>query len=415
MRFVNPSAGLLALGVLAALGAVGCSGGTSDDPSSEEEEAAYTGGAARPAACSLRYWSWVLNKLEPQLARPITELSDEQMTALVATHPPAHETRYSYGICWATVFDQYVYMPAAARLHGAGVTFIDQHSPDYRSYPRYRANIAMTPELRRNAKAVLALRPKTMAPSDVAPWMNAYDSVLAEVIRPVGVPGISQYEGVVEPEWVVTDAEAEYLAVIEKARAAPSNDGAYSEWVHGFAKWVFGPPGLSPSFVFNVAWEPGVVADSYGLEGLRFVNGAPTLPGPVQGFVDRLKTTMPPAVGSVDSAAWMSVYNARMMRALGDLSQKEPLVTKTDTLALDVLEGIKPATLRGASSYESWLDLYVLAASGGATHDASWATRIARIEPCLDAPDLAAAHAEFRTKTATLAKVAIAAPHVCAK
>lgn len=413
MRLVNRFSGLVAVGALAALAAVGCSA-SSDGSASSTSEAAYTGdaGATPEAACSLRYWDWVLHKLEPQLARPITELSDEQMTAFVATRPPAEDTAYSYAVCWTPIFDKHFFAPAAMALNGAGVTFVDQQSPDYRSYERYRANVAMTPELRRNAKALLALRPATMSPSDSTTWMSTYSDVLAEVIRPVGVPGLYQYEDVVEPEWVITDAEAEYLAVVEQARAEPSKDGVYSEWVPDFAKWVFGPPpAVSRSFVFNVVWEPGFVGDSYGLSGLRLDNGVPTLPTPVQGFINRLKATMPPALGSNDSAAWMVIYNGRAIRALGDLSQNQPMLTQTDILALDLLEGVRPAQLRGSFSYETWIDLYVFAAG---ERDASWTTRIARIEPCVDAPELAAAQQTFTAKTATLATHTIAAPHACA-
>ena len=117
------------------------------------------------------------------------------------------------------------------------------------------------------------------------------------------------------------------------------------------------------------------------------------------------------ALGENDSASWMSLYNARALRAIGDLSQNQPLLTKTDILALDVLEGAKPAKLRGAFPYQSWLDLYVLAAG---QRDGAWATRIARLEPCLDVPDLAAAQDKFTLETAALASPAIAAPHVCA-
>jgi hypothetical protein len=414
MRLVNRFSGLVAVGALAALAAVGCSA-NADGSGSSTSEAADTGGAAATpeAACSLRYWDWVLDELEPQLARPITELSDEQMTAFVATRPPQEDTANSYSVCWTPIFDKHFYAPAVMALHGAGVTFVNQQSPDYRSYPRYLASVAMTPELRRNAKALLALRPATMSPSDASIWMSTYGDVVAEVIRPVGVPGPDEYEGVVEPEWVITDAEAEYLAVVEQARAAPSKDGAYQEWMADFARWIFGPsPAVSRSFVFNVLWEPGSNGDTYGLAGLVTVNGVPTLPPVVQGFVKRLESTMPPAIGSNDSAAWMIAYNGPAIRALADLSQNQPLLTQTDTLALDLLEGVKPATLRGSFSYGTWLELYVLAAGG--QRDASWSTRIARLEPCLDASDLAAAQETFVTKTAPLASPAIAAPHVCA-
>ena len=411
MRLVKPFAGLV---VLAASVLAGCSGSASDGSSTSE--AAYTGDASGTpeAACSLRYWDWVLNKLQPQLARPIAEVSDEQMTAFVAARPPSEDTENSYSICWTPIFDKHFYAPAMMALHGAGVTFVDQHSPDYRSYEAYKAHVAMTPELRRNAKALLALRPATMSPTDASIWMSTYGDVLAESIRPVGVPGPLQYEGVVEPEWVVTDDESEYLTVVEQARAAPSKDGVYSECMASFKRWMFGPsPAVSRSFVFNVLWEPGSDGDTYGLAGLQTANGVPFLPAPVKSFVKRLESNLPPAIGSNDSSAWMIAYNGRAIRALGDLSQDQPLLTQTDVLALDLLEEAKPARLRGAFAYSTWLDLYVLAAS--AQRDASWTTRIAPLEPCLDAPDLAAAQTTFATKADALASHPIAAPHVCAE
>lgn len=412
MRFPVFAAAVAGLAALASSALVGCSAGASD--ASSTSEAAYTGdaGATPEAACSLRYWSWVLNELQPQLARPIAEVSDAQMTALLATRPPSEDTVNSYGVCWAPIFDKHFFAPAAMALHGAGVTFVDRQSPDYRSYAAYKTHVVMTPELRRNAKALLALRPATMSPSDARTWMFTYDNVLAEVIRPVGLPGPLQYEGIVEPEWVITDAESEYVTVVERARAAPSKDGAYGEWMADFGRWVLGPPpAVSRSFVFNLLWEPGSDGNTYGLAGVQTAGGVPSIPPPVQAFVKRLESAAPPALGENDSASWMSLYNARALRAIGDLSQNQPLLTKTDILALDVLEGAKPAKLRGAFPYQSWLDLYVLAAG---QRDGAWATRIARLEPCLDVPDLAAAQDKFTIETAALASPAIAAPHVCA-
>jgi hypothetical protein len=418
MRFLTPFvglrgfAGLAGLAVLAGSVLAGCSGGAGD--SSSTSEAAYTDDAsATPeAACSLQYWAWVLNDLQPQLARPIAEVSDAQMTAFLATRPPPADTVHSYGVCWTPMFDTHFFAPAAMALHGAGVTFLDRMSPDYLSYAAYKAHVAMTPELRRNAKALLALRPATMTPNDASIWMSTYGNVLAEVIRPVAVPGTLQYEGIQEPEWVITDAESEYLTVVEQARAAPSRDGAYAEWMSDFGRWVLGPPpAVSRSFVFNLLWEPGANGDTYGLSGVVAAGGVPVMPPLVQAFVKRLANAAPPALGESDSASWMSVYNGRALRALGDLPQNEPLLTKTDILALDVLESARPATLRGAFPYETWLDLYVIAAG---QRDDAWATRIAALEPCLDAPDLAAAQEKLTTKTAALASPAIAAPHVCA-
>ena len=418
MRCFKPLSGLAGLassalvGFVAVVGLGGCSGPATD--SSSTSEAAYTGdtGATPEAACSLRYWRWVLNELEPQLARPIADVSDEQMTTFLATRPPSEDTVNSYGVCWTPMFDKHFFAPAAMALHGASVTFVDRQSPDYRSYAAYKTHVAMTPELRRNAKALLALRPATMTPNDASIWMSTYGNVLAEVIRPVGLPGPLQYEGIEEPEWLITDAESEYVTVFEQARAAPSKDGAYGEWMADFGRWVLGPPpAVSRSFVFNLLWEPGSDGDTYGLAGVTTAGGVPVLPPLVQGFVKRLVNAAPPALGENDSAQWMSLYNGRALRAIGDLSQDQPLLTKTDILALDVLESARPATLRGAFPYETWLDLYVLAAG---QRDGAWATRVAALEPCLDAPDLAAAQEKFTTKTAALARPAIVAPHVCA-
>lgn len=408
LRLLFPLAALVTCASLAA-----CSAPASSD--SATSDSAYTGdpSASPQAACSLRYWGWVLNELQPQLARPIAELSDEQMTSFVAAHPPMEETAHTYSACWTPIFDKYVYAVGAVALHQADVDFVNQAGPDYKSYPRYLAKVAMTPELRRNAKALLALKPQTMSPTDVSTWSTAYDSIAAEVIRPVGIPGPLQYEGVVEPEWTITDAESEYLAVMESARAEPSKDGVYGEWVRDFGKWVFGPPpAVTRSFVFNVAWEPGYDGSGYGLEGLRLENGVPTLPPPVQSFVKRIASARPAALGESDTAAWMSIYNGRAIRALGDLSQRQPVLTQTDALALDVLESVEPAQLRGAFPYGTWLDLMVLAtkADGGA----AWLDRFAHQEPCLDAGELPVAQDSFTAKTAGLAGSSIAAPHACA-
>jgi hypothetical protein len=400
---------------LATFALLGCSG-ASDNASSATSEAAYTGDAgadASPrAACSLGYWDWVLHTLEPQLEKPITEVSDAQMTALVAAHPPAEENKYAYSACWTPVFDKYVYAAGVGALHKADVDFVFRGGLDHRDYARYKAKVAMTPELRRNAKALLALKPATMTPSDVGAWMTAYSDTLAEVIHPVGIPGPQMYEGVVEAEWVITDDEAEYLTVMEKAVARPSKDGVYSEWVPYFQKWLFGPPpsAASRSFVFNLPFEQGATGDSYGLAGVSAAGGTASMPPNVNRFVDRLKSSMPLAIGDSDSARWFSFYNARALRAIGDLPQNEPLLTSTDILALDILEAVKPAKLQGSFTYGSWLDLYVIAAG---EHDPAWATRIARAEPCVAASELVAAQQTFAMKTGSLRRP-IAAPHVCA-
>ncbi len=411
MHLVKPLAAVFALATVAL---AGCSAKSNDGSSTTSDSAFTENEAATPnAACSLRYWGWVLDELEPQLEKSIAEVSDEQMTALVAMHPPMEETRNTYSACWTPVFDKYVYAAGVGALHQADVDFVFQGGPGYRDYARYKAKVAMTPELRRNAKALPALKPEAMTATDTSTWMNAYSDALAEVIHPVGVPGLMMYEDVVEPEWVITDDEAEYLTLFENAGAKPSKDGVYSEWMPYFSKWVFGPPPVvTRSFVFNVVWEPAYGSDSFGLSGLVVDNsGTPYLPAPVQSFIARLKSTMPAPLGSDDSAGWMIPYHGRFLRALGDLSQSEPLLTKTDTLALDVLEGVKPAQLRGAFTYETWLDGAVLAAGQS---DASWSTRIGGLEPCLDAPDLAGAQDKFTTKTAPLTNNTIPAPHACA-
>jgi hypothetical protein len=138
--------------------------------------------------------------------------------------------------------------------------------------------------------------------------------------------------------------------------------------------------------------------------------GTASMPPNVQRFVDRLKSSMPLAIGDSDSARWFSFYNGRALRAIGDLPQNQPMLTSTDILALDVLEAVMPAKLRGSFTYGSWLDLYVIAAS---EHDPAWATRIAGVEPCVEASELVAVQQTFAMKTVSLRRP-IASPHVCA-
>ena len=379
---------LIALASLALCGLVACSHPTTDDASQSGASAdSEDSGASSQGACSLEYWHWVLNTLEPQLARPATEVSDADLTALVAKHPDPAYTKDGYGVCWAPLFNQYFTGNALYTLHNANTIFVDQKSPDYRSYPRYLANITMSDEVRRNAKALLALRPATMQPTDSDIWASTYSDVLAESIHPVGIPGLMEYDDVVEAEWVLSTPEQDYLAVVEGARADAGADGVYGEWIANYGKWIFGPPpAVTRSFVFNLPWEPGAESDSYGLSGVVLDNGDPMMPAPVSTFVDRLKATAPTPIGSEDTGAWWAIYNGRALRAMGDLSQNQPVLTKTDILALDVMESVEPAAPRGLFAYQTWQSLMTVAAS---IDDDQWTKRFAALEPCVDASDLA--------------------------
>jgi hypothetical protein len=378
-------------------------------------------------ACSEAYWTWVLGTMKPAMTKPIGEVSEEKLLQIASAPPPSNETRDTYAICWTPIFNENFFGAAWTRLHQASTTYLDAKSPDYRSYPRYLENAAMTPELRRNAKALLMLRPSTMSPIDVPVWMTAYNTLVGEVIHPVGMPGLHEYAEVKEDEWVIDAPEAEYLAVVEGARAKPSADGAYGEWMRNAADWLFGPPPtVSRSFVFNVPWEPAADAGGYGLGGVRLYtcepsilgkpakypdcsrNGTPFLPDEVRAFVDRLKATRPEAIGSEDSAAWMISYNARMLRALSNLAQQQPILTQTDTLALDLLEEIKPAKLQGLFTYEHWVDLTVLASQT----DPALSKRLVSIEPCVEKAELDAA-TKTRDEKSAGKNVTVPAPHVC--
>ena len=339
-----------------------------------------------PAACAPEYWSWYQRELQPAFERPIGELSEAQMDALVATHPPIGETKHTYGGCWQPMLMQGFFVQAMARLHEARVGFAFAESPTYRSLPDYEKAVVMTPEMRRNARAVLMLKPSTMSPTDVSLWVNAYDAILAPAIEPVGVPGLYMYMDVKEEEWILSDADAEYLAILEAAASPSVEDGGYREWFDSTVGWILGPPPMaSSSFVFRLAWEQSSSAMHYdGLEGVVIVDGAPVIPAAVQAFLDRRRRTMPAANGDLDSSAWMSWYRARGLRLIGDLSQNVPQVTKTDFLALDVLESMRPAKLRGAFAHESWADLVKLAKD----HERpELVTRFEAFEPCVDACD----------------------------
>jgi hypothetical protein len=401
--------------VAAALGVGACSASSTGSASSSNS--AITDDAGAPlaeGACSQAYWTWVLHTLEPQMARSISEVPESDLMGLVADHPDPKNTADGYSVCWAPLFSQYVVGNALYALHKASVDFGDSSSPSYRSYPLYLSNIAMTPELRRNARAILALRPATMSPTDSDLWMSTYSDVIAETIHPVGIPGLLQYEDVVEPEWVISAPESDYLSMVEQAQAAPSKDGVYGEWMPDFGRWLFGPPpAVSRSFVFNAPWEAATQAesDSYGLAGIQLDgNGVPVLPAAVQSFVTRIAATMPSAVGSDDTGSWWAVYNGRALRALGDLAQNQPIVTQTDALALGVLESVKPANPAGLFGYQTWLDLMVVASSQS---DVSWSRRFMGLEPCLDASDLATASASFTAKGQTVP--GLSPPHVCAE
>jgi hypothetical protein len=356
----------------------------------------------------------VLHTLRPQLARPIAEVSDAQMTALVASHPPQEETDATWSLCWQQIFWSDGAMAAVSTLHKAFGSYVDVHSPDYASLPRYMANIAMPPEVRRNTKALLALKPTKMSPPDAGTWMMMYDTILAEVIHPIGLPGLHEYEQIREPEWVINDVEAEYVAIFEAARSAPTRDGVFDGWMADAGHWLFGPPpAATRSIVFNLDWEQGAAHEggTYGLQGVVIVGQTATVPPPVRAFLDHLEKNAPPAVGGIDSAAWINVYNGRAVRALGDVPQKEPILTSTDALALDLLEEMRPKPLRGAFTYGVWLDLVVLAKG---QDDPAWARRFLPLEPCVEATELAAAQQTFGSKVAPLASRGdIPPPHVC--
>lgn len=403
------SANVLLLG-LAALGSLpltACSN-TADDATSNQSAVSEGDGTSNAPACSLTYWNWVLHELQPRMDRPIGEVSEERLMEMVASHPAAQYTANGYGTCWAPIFDKYFFASAATRLHDARVSFLDANSASYRSRDLYVTNATMTPEIRRNAKALLALLPSTMRPTDVDSRLVAYDTLLAEAIEPLGIPSLHAYENVVEDEWVIDDAEAEYLAVVEKSLPAPSEDGVYGEWIRDYGKWLFGPPpAMTRSFVFNLAWEPGASSDDYGLGGIAMQGATPSVPGVVTSFLGHLKSTTPEALGNRDSAAWMSLYNARALRALGDLSQQQPMLTNTDTLALDMFEDVRPSTLRGLDTYRIWIGLEAIAAGQA---DSSWSERFAALEPCVDSADLEAAN-QARSDDAGRASVGV--PRAC--
>lgn len=375
MRFVSLAALTLGASLLA------CSASSEDAASSSSE----VNEAPANAACSLDYWKWWLDELKPMLAKPIGEVSEADMNAFVAKHPPMAETKDTYAVCYQPMFAETFYGPSAFKIHQARVDFLDHTKPSYRSLAAYESSIAMTPESKRNAKAILALKPSTMSASDTQTWAFTYDSLLAEVIEPIGVPGPLMYEDVVQDEWVIDANEAEYLAIVEQAASAPQGDGSYREWFESTKGWILGPPmPASNSFVFHLAWEPGSSAVWYqGLEGVKMVGAQPTIPPLVQSFLDRRKQTQPKAFGEQDSSAWMSWYSARGLRTIGDLAQKEPLLTNTDTLALDVLESVKPDRLCGAFARKTWADLMELA---NRQADHQWSARFAKVEPAATCP-----------------------------
>lgn len=398
---------LAVLATVAGVSLLGCSSAPAD--SASEADGNLTEHSP-DAACSLTYWKWVEDTLEPAFARPIEQLSNERMMELVAKHPPQEETPQTYSVCWAPLFAKHFVGDALYRLHQANLAFVDPSSPSYRSRDRYLENAAMSPQVLRNANAVLALRPATMDRSDMSVWFSTYDTFLGEMVHPLAIPGPLAYEPetVVENEWELDASESPYLSIVERARAEPSKDGVYAEWLKGYRSWVFGPPpAVTRSYVFNLIWEPSPDSDSYGLSGIQMNGDTPFVPSLVQAFVDRLRSTMPKAIGRDDSAAWMSAYYARGLRTLGNLPQNQPMVTKTDALALDFLEHVKPPELRGLFSYQSWIDLQTLAYS---RDDHSWAERFARAEPCVDEADLAVAKQSYTDKKASSE---IPAPHVC--
>lgn len=415
MRFRRPlhvAASLgSALSLSLALASVsGCSSNVDGD--SGTDQGAATAATDSGAACSSDYWKWTLNTLAPNFARPASEVSEDALMAIVANHPSAEENEDTYGICWQPIFAKYFIGDALYRLHTAGVTYLDPNSPGHLSLPKYQENVAMTPELRRNAKALIALRPSTLKPTDTDTWLATYDTFLAEAIRPVATPGPYFYEDVKEAEWVVDQPEQEYLAVVEAALSKPSADGVYGFWIEDYAKWLFGPPpSATLSFVFNVEWEPGKSGSDYGLTGLVLsASGQPYLPDPVQAFLKRFQSVMPASLGPSDSASWFTKYHARMIRTIADLPQDQPVLTATDSLALDLLTQVKPTRLMGLFSYQSWADLVNLAKT---RPEARWMDRLVPLEPCVPSADLDAATKTFSEQIATSGGTTVAPPHAC--
>ena len=394
---------LLRLGCLLSTVVVAAGCASAGDEEHETSANDITASAEPTPACALPYWDWAQHRLEPMLGDP--NVSEADLMKEVAAHPPMGETVNTYSACWYPLFAKYFVGDGLAQLGQAYTTFIDRSSPDFRSLAAYEKNVAMNAKTARNAKALLALKPATMTPTDMMTWTSLYGAAQSAIVRPVGLPSLHFYEDVVEDEWVIDAEEAAYLDVIEASRAEPSRDGVYGRWFDGFKTWTFGPAlPSSRSFVFNLTWEPGAEGDDYGLAGVQIDQGTPVLPAPVASFLERFEKTAPRAVGADDAAAWMNMYYARGLRAIADLPQGEPLVTKTDLLALDVLERVKPATLEGAHSYETWADLMQLAAD----QDASWAARFQKVEPCVRAPDLDAANQAHADKVASRPP-----PHLC--
>lgn len=386
------------------------------------------------SACSQAYWDWLNQTYLPMLDRPPTEVSDADLASAAALRPPSQDTEYSYGVCWLPAFLKYFYGPASVRLHQAHAIYLDRGSADYERYDRFLANSELTSEIRRNGKALLALRPAKTDREGFATWLSAYDDLLWAVVEPVGMPGLRAYENVSEEGWVVNVQEAAYLDLMQAARAEPTNQGAFDQWMHSFKGWLFGPPPNSGiAIVFNLPWEPGAdMVSTYAPEGVAIYQCTSTLPGQpnpypdcsrngepflkdaVRSFVTRIEGARPAARSADDCAAWTNIYFARVLRALGDRAQHEPTIDGTDKLALALLEEVMPRPLFGLFPYESWLDLYAMP---DVLSDAVWRARLMQAKPCVYESDLPAAKERFQQTVAGLARGAdaltTAAPTVC--
>jgi hypothetical protein len=86
------------------------------------------------------------------------------------------------------------------------------------------------------------------------------------------------------------------------------------------------------------------------------------------------------------------------------------MLTDTDLLALDVLEEVKPAELRGLFPYRSWLDMFELQE---VRRDAAWRKRILGVKPCVAAGELGEAKTALSKTSLGAADAAAAAPGVC--
>ncbi len=380
----------------------------------EPAPAADTAMASEKAACSPEYWDWLVGTLAPKLDRPASEVSDAELDALIAARPASGNDPSHYGVCWSPWYNKYVYGPSLARIERAQGIYLDVNDAStFHDYALFRANQAMTPEIRRNAKALLAIKPKTGTQLAFDGWRFGYDTVVDAVLQPVGLPAKSFYTDVDEPQWQLNDVEKEYLDVLEAARPLPDSDGAWDSWLKdGLHARLFGN-GVWLSFVFDTdmpySWQLAG-AEIWACDPVHHPdcskNGDVYLPEAVRSFLDRYEATRPAALGPRDSAAWMNEFHARVFRAVADRSHHEPIADKTNELVLDVLDEVKPAALEGLFSYQTWLDAYAVSHDDALAHP-----RVMHAKPCVRAADAEAAASSF----AQAAAPADAAPLACSE